>query len=73
MFERCLIASGCLAPWLVMLKHHTTLGHVFRDMILDHVFHDMILFDPFDWFRAWEVFSRLGFCTVIVVTGKTCL
>jgi len=33
MFERCLIASGCLAPWLVMLIHHMTLGHVCRDMI----------------------------------------
>jgi len=47
-----------------MLKHHTTPGHVFRDMIL---------LDPFDWIRAWEIFRRLGFWTVIVVTGKTCL
>jgi len=46
---------------------------LFRDMILDHVFRDMILLDPFDWIRAWEVFSRLGLCTAIVVTGKTCL
>jgi len=56
-----------------MLKLHTTPGHVFRDMILDHVFRDMILLNLFDWIRAWEVFSRLRFCTVIVVIGKTCL
>jgi len=33
----------------------------------------MILLDPFDWTRAWEIFSRLGPYTEIVVTGKTCL
>jgi len=32
MFERCLIASGCLAPYLVMSKHRITFGHVFRDL-----------------------------------------
>jgi len=33
----------------------------------------MILLNPFDWIRVWEVFSRLGFCTVMVDIGKTCL
>jgi len=33
----------------------------------------MILLNPFDWIRAWKVCSRLGFCTVILVIGKTCL
>jgi len=38
-----------------------------------HVFRDMILLDPFGLIGAWEAFSRLGLCTAIVVTGKTCL
>jgi len=56
-----------------MLKHQTAPGHVFHDMILDHVFRDMVLLDPFDWIRAWEIFSKLGLYTEIFVIGKTCL
>jgi len=62
-----------------MLKHHTNPGHVFRDMVFgvsllnDGFWLDMILLNLFYWIRAWEVFSRLGFCTVIIVIGKTCL
>jgi len=35
----------------------------------------LIGYDSFesDWIRVWEVFSRLGFCTVMVDIGKTCL
>jgi len=33
----------------------------------------VILLNPFGLFQACEAFSRLGLCTAIVVTGKTCL
>jgi len=69
-FEGCLIASRCLAPWLVMLRHHMTLSHVFRDLILDHVFRGC---GSFDGFELGRLSAGLTFCTAIVVIGKTCL